>query len=155
MANRGRPKKNSEENVEVEIMSENDITVQSEETIESAIGVLSDSLQVDGDVRILSTIIDDVDVEAEELDPATAAEVESALDDSEEVVAEVAPEVVVTDTPYDDSYYQLMYKDQDNYPWTHKPVIVATEEEAQLWCSRGPLDREIRTYVKLTKLTIK
>lgn len=146
----GRPKKIID-NVEVDIMDEN---IEVIETVDSAIGDLSDSLVIDGDVRVLNTIISEIDVEATEMSAEIVEAVEEAITDDVVIETDVEAVSIPVDTATDSSYYQLLYKDKDNYPWTHTEKIVATEAEAQLWCTRGPEQREIRTYIPLVKISV-
>jgi hypothetical protein len=154
MANRGRPKKNIEETVEVVDMNEDIEITEQNETIESAIGELSDSLIVDGDTRVLSTITEDIVMDdAPVEDEKIKAEIADAVNDFADE-AEDDQNDLLTDTPYDEDYFQLLYKDADNHGWTFTEKIVNTEAQAQLWVTRGSEQREIRKYIKLTLVDI-
>lgn len=147
MANRGRPKKITEDtnmNEEVDTLGVADTA----DVVDSAIGELSDSLQTDGEVKVLGAIVD-ITVESDEV-------VEDEADNEFDEEESPAFSEEMLNAPADDLIlYALHYRDiREVGGGQFSFNLVATEDEAIAWCAKGPENREDRTYNKFKLIKI-
>jgi hypothetical protein len=146
MANRGRPRKITEEvdsnmNEEIDNITEE----AAAEGVNTAIGEMSDSLQVVDDVRVLGVITNTEDIPTEEAAAETEEVEESFIED----------EIEVTPVIEDNIFYALYYQDMREVGGgTFTFRLVTTVEEAEAWCAKGLENREYRSYHEFKVINI-